>query len=460
MCFTSTIVLSILVRQIEGMKSINQVELEKLIEWIAPRVDGAQLQEVYSHERGLVLGLYLQKTFWLILDLENQRPFIALIQSEKSSWLKTKITRPAGLFLNSHGKNLYLCKIAVRPEFGRAVEISFQNKNKSCDLEMHLVPRRSNLRISAEGKTISWLPWKALEAKYDMDEGDMKGLRGPETLLQEWFDAEQKPNVNMKRGTHPLEGIKKDLKKKLKATQEISNKILQNEDEAKKLYLLGEELKMKSLENFKNTSQEIFLDFKKSTTWNREKCFEKAKSNLKKNEGAKLRLEKLKLEIDVLESKISRIEGGEIIAEPFSSENFQQGQRKKHKISDSEESVRSRKKTLPSGVVVFMGKSAKDNLALLRRARAWDFWLHLRDYPGAHAIIHREKNQNLNPKELQEVSRWLAEESLGSKGLQNGARLNVIMAEVRFVRPIKGDATGKVNYHSEKNFNFHYEKSS
>lgn len=436
---------------------MSQVELERLIEWLSPQLINAQLQEVYAHERGLVLGMYSSLSFWLILDLQTQNPFIAYVTSEKSPWPKTKLARPASLFLNSHAKNLYLAEISVRTELGRVVVISFQNKVKSCDVEMQLVPRRANLKVSSEGKSISWLPWKDLDQQTDESPAEEKDFRGPDQLLQEWFHSQRKPETKSTPIGREVEGLKKDLRKKAKATEEIENKIVKNQSDSTTLYRLGEELKSRPLESFKGTELDSFLDFKRSVGWNREHCFTLAKTHLKKNEGARQRLEVLKKEIYFLEEKIRKVESGELGPDLFGNAkpNLEP---KKHKISSIDENVKSRKKTLHSGAVVYMGKSARDNLALLRRARAWDFWLHLRDYPGAHAIIHREKNQNISHNELQEVARWLAEESLSSKALHNGAQLGVVIAEVRFVRPIKGDKAGRVNYHSEKILKFTYEK--
>ncbi len=178
---------------------------------------------------------------------------------------------------------------------------------------------------------------------------------------------------------------------------------------------------------------------------------------MKKNEGAQLRIEKLDLEIPRLQELMAKIENNQLTDEDlYRATEVGKNQLTKHKISGKTTDIKSRKMLLDSGAAVFMGKSAKDNLALLRQARAWDFWLHLRDYPGAHAIIHREKNQNINNNEFQSVVKWLAEESLSAKSLQKGTRLDVVIAEVRFVRPIKGDKLGKVNYHSEKTLTFIY----
>jgi predicted ribosome quality control (RQC) complex YloA/Tae2 family protein len=76
----------------------------------------------------------------------------------------------------------------------------------------------------------------------------------------------------------------------------------------------------------------------------------------------------------------------------------------------------------------------------------------LRDYPSAHAVIQRNKNQNVKQEEIREVALWLTQESLQKKLLLPGTRLEVVHTECRFVRPIKGDKLGRVNYQNESHF--------
>lgn len=451
-------VLFVRVRQIQQMKVLNQPELESLVDWISSQIQGAQFQEVFATETGLVLGLYLQKSYSLLIDLQNSAPFIGLFPSEKCPWAKSRITKPMGLFLNSHGKNLYLTEMKVRSELGRVVDISFQNTQKKCELEFSAIPRRANLRCKSEGKALSWAPWKELDQNLESRSEDFQEVRSVPELLRQWQESLNKKDVKVANKGISLERFQKDLQKKQKARMEIIKTIEMNAKDSEIMYMLGEELKQKELSDFKKTSFEKYLDYKKSKSINREKCFSLAKSLLKKNEGAQLRTEKLDHEILALQDLITKIESNRLTEEDLhkTTHDVARNQLAKHKISEKNPGIKSRKMVMNSGATVFMGKSAKDNIALLRQARAWDYWLHLRDYPGAHAIIHREKNQNINTNEFQSVAKWLAEESLSAKSLQKGLRLDVVIAEVRFVRPIKGDKLGKVNYHSERTLSFIY----
>lgn len=113
--------------------------------------------------------------------------------------------------------------------------------------------------------------------------------------------------------------------------------------------------------------------------------------------------------------------------------------------------VKTRKLELPSGATVFVGKSAKDNLQLLRKARAWDFWLHIQDIPSAHAILFRNKGQKIPESELIKAAQFLVETSKASHADSLlDVKAEVLLAEKRYVQPIKGDKHGRVTHRNAK----------
>ncbi len=232
------------VRQIYPMKVLNQPELESLVDWISSQIHGAQLQEVFATDTGLVLGLYLQKSYSLLIDLRNSAPFIGLFSPEKCPWTKSKTTKPVGLFLNSHGKNLYLTELKVRSELGRVVGISFQNTQKKCELEFSAIPRRANLLCKSEGKAISWAPWKELDQNSESRSEDFEEVRSVQELMRQWQESLSKKDKVANKGIS-TEQLRKDLQKKQKARVEILKTIEANIKDSKIMYELGEELKQK-----------------------------------------------------------------------------------------------------------------------------------------------------------------------------------------------------------------------
>jgi predicted ribosome quality control (RQC) complex YloA/Tae2 family protein len=67
------------------------------------------------------------------------------------------------------------------------------------------------------------------------------------------------------------------------------------------------------------------------------------------------------------------------------------------------------------GIKVSLGKSERGNIELLRKARARDVWLHLKDRPSAHVIITTDK-QELPLRILQAAAKLCVDFSVFEKG--------------------------------------------
>lgn len=414
------------------MKALTQQELQHFVAYFAPILDGAQLQEVLASDRGLALGFQGDRRYWLILDLVPNAPMM-LVFEEQCPFKKGPKGKPVSLFLNSHGKNLYLTEMRVQEEFGRVVQVSLKNAHSECDLEIRLIPKQCNVIVRAQGKQISWEKALALGASPVVE--TPPAPRTLEEIHEEWLTEQGSAKKNSLDPVVQWEKQKaKDLGKKRKALEEIQKQI--ESDKADAWYEAGLFLKTHGhLQVPEHLAPCVQL--KESLSWNIENCFTKAKQLEGKKVGARERFTELEAEIAKLEkTKYSE-------------------KQKKPPLIDlmSKAEARGRKLTLPSGTLAYCGRSAADNLALLRQAKAWDYWLHLRDYPGAHAIIHRQRDQELSLEEIQDVAAWVARESLPAKSLMLGQKVAVVIVECRFVRPIKGDKLGRVTYHSEKSLN-------
>jgi predicted ribosome quality control (RQC) complex YloA/Tae2 family protein len=414
------------------MKALSQIEIENLIECFRPLLDGAQLQDILVNDRGLALGFRKVFHYWMILDLVPNSPGIYVFESE-CPFKKGKKPKPVGLFLNSHGKNLHLAAMEVLKEYGRVICLRLKNTKQECEIEVRLIPKQSNVLVRAQGRCVTWN--RPLQLG-QIPQVEAPAPRSIEEIHHDWLEQEigtQKPALDPE-----VQWEKKrtrDLEKKRKALDAIKLQI-----ESEEFYLwrqAGEYLKMHG--TLVVPSELVaFVDAKKSLSWNIENCFSKSKQLNAKKEGARARLASVEQEILNLERA------------QFSAKQ------PPLKISDLMEKgdVRGRKLNLVSGAIAYCGRSANDNLNLLRKAKAWDYWLHLKDYPGAHAIIHRHRDQILPEDEILSVAKWVARESLTGKSYPEGQRVVVIFVECRFVRPIKGDKLGRVTYHSERTLSF------
>ena len=117
--------------------------------------------------------------------------------------------------------------------------------------------------------------------------------------------------------------------------------------------------------------------------------------------------------------------------------------------------ARGRKFQLADDLIVYLGKNAAENLAILRKAQPFDFWVHLRDRPGAHAILRRSRGRNVTDAEFIKAGAYVAEQSLKRRASElKGESFDLLIVECRFVRPIKGDKLGRVNYTNDRVLRF------
>ncbi len=421
------------------MKPMSILELQTLVTGIESKLVGAQLQEIVSNDRGLSLGFRGQGQYWLVLDMNPASPFCLLFSGE-SPFKKGSKPKPLALFLNSHAKNLLLRKISIDEQYGRVLNIELGNSEKTALLQMILIPKQANLLVQAGAKSIAWD--KPKELKVQSEKVELPAPRKIEDIQEEWrvqFNSGTRPAIDPKAQWEKKKA--RDLEKKRKALLEIEEGIQENN--ASKLFALGESLKaMLPIDFSQNNIQPEFhdyLDFTKSIFTNIQMVFEKAKKAEVKTAGSSERKKILLEQISKLEN-MSYDQGVVNAGRPQLDDLMQKAVAKGRKLN------------LESGAIVYCGRSASDNLTLLRKAKAWDYWLHLKDYPGAHAIIHRSRNEEISSAEIRKAALWVLKESISSKQVIAGQKYAVVMVECRFVRPIKGDKLGRVSYHSETQF--------
>ncbi len=433
------------------MKSPHFFEFESLVQYLSDELTGAQLQEIMSCADGLVLSFYrftqvtagAPKAVWLVVDLDVQFPFIGLF--DHNPWHGLKSPKPLGLFLNSNFKNHNIRNISLVPDLGRVVRFDFSTE---FDLffEIRIIPKQPNMIAVCEKKKISWEKIKEL-TNAGQDEflsSDIESRSVP-YIFKQWLDRRSKTagsgSVQKTAAISPfdkwLKQRTKDIEKKQKAidslNEQINNSLIQSYAEA------GEHLKTYG---FKNLPLELtqLVDFEKKVSWNIEKSFEKVKQLQSKSIGAEKRKQILLTEIlnlsDFSESAFSKT------LDNLSRAKSAQMQRKK-----TEAQVRKLVLDEAKGIVCWMGKSAVENSKLLRESKAWDIWIHLKDYPSAYAILQKNKDQSISDAFLLKAATWLATESLKSKNKMAGTKLSVVIVECRHVKALKGDKLGRVTYH-------------
>ncbi len=436
------------------MKTPSFNELKAFVEFLNDELVSSQLQEVQSTEEGLVLIFYRfslePRTVYLVFDLDRPFPFLGLFNSHP--WPKQKKSKPVGLFLNAHAKNLSLFEVLLVENLGRVVKFTFGPEGQSCEIEFRLIPKQPNFIVKARDdknkmKTISWY------AVLDLVQNDSsytqasdEELRSIPFLMKQWLMRRGSTANQLEQrtgsSTSPYEKWKKqkekDLQKKTNALTAIQKQIDQFLTEP--WPQVGEFLKN---EGFQRLPPEWspFVKFDQSVSKNIQICFDKAKAAKIKILGARERLKQIQDEILSLSD----------LSEKKFETYLQKQVSQKSKVGPRSVEGRYRKLTFQeSNLVCYMGKSAQDNVDLLRKSKAWDFWIHLKDYSSAYAILHRQKGQNVSDQDLNRCAQWLIKEGLSQKQNQMGGRFTIVVSECRFVRPIKGDKLGRVTYHEAR----------
>ena len=440
------------------MKTPSFNELKTLVQYFSDELSSAQLQDIQCTEDGLILGFYRfgkePRTAYLVFDLDIPFPFVGLYL--QSPWPHLKKIKPVGLFLNSHGRNLAFNSIRLLEGLGRVVEIQLGPVENQTLIQFRMIPRHTNLIVRKDKKSISWYRLKDLAIQtqsLDLMPAVDEEIRTIPDMMESWL---HRRGITKNRGhiaennsnQSPYEKWKikknKDLTKKKKATEAIQSQIhdLINFPWSE----IGEHLKTYGMNSLKPEWYQ-HIDGSQSASKNMQNCFAKAKAAEIKVIGARKRLNLVLEEIDSLsdlselafEKALLRSNQKQVVTKKDG--RTVEGRYRKLVLENQDEN---------KNLTCYMGKSAQDNVSLLRKAKAWDYWLHLKDYPSAHAIIHRPKSQAIGLNEFIKVAEWLVKESLKEKKSFEGLKFAVVYVECRHVKTIKGDKLGRVTYHEAR----------
>jgi predicted ribosome quality control (RQC) complex YloA/Tae2 family protein len=411
-------------------------QLQKVVEEINSMLIGTQLQDVMMMENYLFLQFYRKGTMNLGLYLQSNEPALGIIFDELKK--KKTIIKPIVLFLRAHAKNKMLKKIWMDEQEGRVVHFLLENSESQCEMIWVMVPRALNVIVKSGEKSISLRPVKVLPPALKMD-NQAEGF-DVNAYFDSWVYHYEQP---LKANQNAVEVIAKRKEKNIeKKKQAIKN--LESE-------LAKADIPWKSIGDFLKTYQSLdvpddwvnHINQQLSLSQNIQDCFDQSKSQEKKRISIREKIMHLNKEVEVLLGEDLQESGKSAEAERKTSVGSQFLQKA---------AAKGRKLALSTNTEAVVGKSAKDNLALLRKAQAWDLWLHLKDFPGAHAIIRRPRNYNVDHQDLLKVGEWVLRESKLSSSIEPGDKYDIIVVECRYVKPIKGDKLGRVTFQNEKTF--------
>lgn len=441
------------------IKSLDFWQLKSYAQHLNDKLFGAQLQSIWTSDQALILQFYKSKNIFLNISLAPQNP---LLCSDSQMLPVKKKTTPVALFLNSNAKNLRCSEISVQEDKGRLLNVILtplvEGAERRCSIEIYLIPKLVNVSVvieeSSQKKQVwwnkpkelgmaqppveyvvneSWGQWEA-EVFAQLSGGQKKSLKDSAPA-----DSSVDPKASL-IDEHRAK-LEKAINKKRNALQSLQDKL--DDGEEGRWRDLG--LRLQSFQEL-SIEQQKLVDSSQSPMENMQMAFAKAKEIERKKTGVEQRMQVLQQEIEQSEKQLADLAEGKhkVLSKQLDrsqSDKQSKGLMEKAKVS-------GRRIRVDEQYEAVIGKSAKDNLALLRNANKWDLWLHLKDYPGSHAIIHCPKDRHPSDVVIKKVAQWLAKESL--KPSQLGVVYDVVLAEVRHVRPIKGDKLGRVTYHHPK----------
>ena len=408
---------------------------------------GAQLQDCLQTQSELGLAFYHRgETLWLWIDLNPQCPLIVRVHGKAPP--RKKITRPLSLFLKSRLTGRRLSFVRAVLDRGRVLLFGFhrskeEETDEPCEIEILLFPHGQNIIARDGQKSVAESKPKEipLTSNFTVDTSTARPWNEIENL---WRSRQEKRGVAAApRDAAQLErDWKRSIEKKEKALEKMKEDL---EKKSTSVYRnAGEWLKAHGTLEFPPEMPVEFrevIDPSRTFSENVETLFTRAKDNVRKLEGTRGRIETMEHEIAALRA---RGPGG-----------FAKSREKSEKSAKenllSRADAKGRRHALREDLEVYVGKSAGDNLALLRRAQPFDYWLHLRDQPGSHAIMRRTRGRTVTDSEFFEAGKWVIEQSLGKRLHElSGERFDLLIVECRFVRPIKGDKLGRVHYTNDR----------
>jgi phage tail tube protein FII len=327
-------------------------------------------------------------------------------------------------------------------------------EGRECLIELQLIPRRLNVIVksavksvdkseakSAE-KSISLFPVRELPPSLSVVEGQgaqvpfdldgyldrwMERFKGPSPQgkgLQRQDSQRQGPQAFSAQGPSTSLGAGGSVTGSLPSELQKQEQKLRKE-KLKKEQLIGkleiDEQKMKhpwaAVGQYIIAKQSLdvpddwktYVDFNLPLSANIQNCFDRHKAQEKSRLQVIERINHLKQEIDELSKKLD-------------SGDFSTAEKPIRSLASEllgKAKAKGRKKILADQVEAVFGKSAQDNMALLRKAQPWDLWVHVKDLPSAHLFIRRPRGKQVDHHLILEAARWCLEnpsKEIGSGG--------------------------------------------
>lgn len=430
---------------------MNIKEIDVSIEEISQCL-GSQVQGVGFFNETLFIDFYQHRVFdtptsgqKLRLVMYAKAPKAAIFITDQFRAKIKSQTKPIYLFSKAHLIGATFVNIERDLSLGRVVRLDFVNKNeKGQDVEIsivqNLIPVAWNLSIQLGTKTLSLNKPKQTPLMTQAVVADPQNLEDVDISLIKTRTLDAiKGNKDDAAVKTKIPSLSKELAKKTKILEKLKLDLGSKQDLGYQNFaeLLGTDPKeaQKLYPHFYDASKNVFLLQKEA--------FEKHKKNMQK-------IDRMKERYDELSEEVLRLK--QITPEQWAklhSNKSDVSLQSKHKKNP----VDARKFEISPDCIAYAGKSAQNNMLLLRQAKPWHYWMHIKDQPSSHVIIQCQKNRKIEFSDIEKVMKWWMHASSAlAKTFQSGDKVPVLVTQCRYVRPIKGDKLGRVNYSHEQVF--------
>lgn len=406
---------------------------------------GSQLQDCIQTTSEFGLSFYHNgESIWLWADLNPRAPVLVRVHGKPPK--RKKVPRPLTLFTKSRITGRRLASVHADLARGRVLVFAFhrapdENETGPCEIELHLFPSGQNIIARDGARSVA-------ENKPKPFTGNEIFTVEPGRPWSEIEDAWQGRAAAVKVQAAPADAnvIEREWRRLVDKKEKALTKMRADLD-AKKSSIFREAADWLKAQGHVPSVNDVpgafrnVINFDAAFSSNIEGLYARAKDNVRKQEGSRDRIAMVERELQELRSRGA---GG------FVKKKEASAQRERANLL-ARADARGRKHLIGEDLEVYIGKSAGDNLALLRRAQPFDYWLHLRDQPGAHAIMRRTRTRNVTDAEFFDAGRWVVEQTLGKRSEElAGERHDMLIVECRYVRPIKGDKLGRVHYTNDR----------
>ena len=422
---------------------------KKVIDELRDKIIGCRINNITvinSHDFLCTLSMIKEEK--LLISLNHQHPFIALVNINKT---EPTITGALNESLRKFLKDAYIVDISLDND-DRIIHFIIQKANDYYEkvithLYLECIPQRANLVfVNEEGKIIHALHYSGVTTARPIlnnlsYEYPSRGELKEENEVPSLEEIKQKAmnyyeNALLVHKKEKFTPLYRYIKSRVKSLNKKSSVLSLEIESAKEHlndadhgnYLLAYQYDKELLDEYLKDNN-IVLDESKTVVENANAMFKKYKKSKRTIEMASLEIEKAKQEEDYLSYLLSSsqfMNDEELFA--LSQELLPKKHLKK-KVSPIRCSF-----IIYDNVKISFGKNASSNNELtFKIAKKDDYYLHIKDYHGAHVIIHNANPSNAVKLVAAELCLILSNKTAG----------NIMITEMKNVK--KGHALGEAN---------------